>query len=201
MTAPSTAKPDTAVHFRPAARDDARTIAELYSIASDGVSDYIWSQLAEPGEELLDVGAKRYARENTAFSYQNCEMAEFDGTVAGMLLGYRVPPADPNDEPVSDPILKGLSELEIPDSYYIAGIAMWPDRRSAGIGSALMARAHERARTDGMTQASLIAFERNDAAVRLYERLGYGIVDRRPLVPHPLIHYTDGDALLMAIDL
>ena len=191
----------SAAQFRPATRADARTIAELYRIASDGVSDYIWSQLAEPGEDLLDVGAKRYARENTGFSYQNCDMAELDGATVGMLLGYRMPPRDPDEEPVTDPVLKGLAELEVPDSYYIAGIAMWPEQRSLGVGSALMARAHDRARAGGMSQASLIAFERNEAAVRLYERLGYKIVDSRPLVPHPMIHYTDGAAFLMAIDL
>jgi ribosomal protein S18 acetylase RimI-like enzyme len=32
--------------------------------------------------------------------------------------------------------------------------------------------------------------------VRLYERLGYRVVDRAPVVPHRLIDY-DGDALLM----
>jgi ribosomal protein S18 acetylase RimI-like enzyme len=64
-----------------------------------------------------------------------------------------------------------------------------------------MARAHRQARENGYKPASLIAFERNVDAVRLYERLGYRIIDRRPVYPHPFLHYKDGDALLMAIDL
>jgi len=203
MNAPMTTASSNDAQFRPARREDARTIAEFYRVASDGVSDYVWSKLAEPGEELLDVGARRYARENTEFSYQNCElaeMAEMDEAIVGMLLGYRSPEPEPGAEPVDDPILAGLSELEIPGSFYIAGIAVAPTLRSSGIGSAMMARAHDRARAGGMTQASLIAFEPNPA-VRLYERLGYRIVDRRPVVAHPLFRYTDCDALLMAVDL
>ena len=42
----------TDVIIRPARREDAGTIAALYRISSDGVADYIWSRLAEPGEAL-----------------------------------------------------------------------------------------------------------------------------------------------------
>jgi len=192
---------ETRARFRPATRADARDIALFYRMASEGVSDYVWSLLAEPGEDLLEVGARRYERENTDFSYENCEIAEFDGKVAGMLFGFRMDPPEPDAEPMDDPVLKPYAELELPNSFYIAGIAIQPELRSTGIGSALLARAHRQARADGYKQASLIAFERNVDAVRLYERLGYRIIDRRPLVPHPLIHYKDGDALLMAFDL
>jgi hypothetical protein len=56
--------------IRPATVGDARTIAEFYQLCSGGVADYIWSQLAEPGGDLLDVGTRRYAREGVPFSYQ-----------------------------------------------------------------------------------------------------------------------------------
>ncbi len=67
------------VEFRPARRSDARDIARLFQITSEGVADYIWSQLAEPGQALLDVGAIRYARDDVDFSYQNCLIAEAEG--------------------------------------------------------------------------------------------------------------------------
>ena len=56
--------------------------------------------------------------------------------------------------------------------------------------------ATEQARESGFNGLSLVAFEQNEGAVRLYERLGYQEIDRAPVVPHPLIH-LDGDALLM----
>lgn len=44
------------VEFRSALRSDARDIARLFRISSEGAADYIWSQLAQPGQDLLDVG-------------------------------------------------------------------------------------------------------------------------------------------------
>lgn len=46
---------------------------------------------------------------------------------------------------------------------------------------------------------SLIVFEQNTEAKRLYERHGFREVTRRPVVPHQLIRYT-GDALLMVAE-
>lgn len=57
------------VKFRSAVRTDAREIARLFQISSEGTSDYIWSQWAEPGQDLLDVGATRYARDDVDFAY------------------------------------------------------------------------------------------------------------------------------------
>jgi ribosomal protein S18 acetylase RimI-like enzyme len=48
----------------------------------------------------------------------------------------------------------------------------------------------------GFAVLSLLVFEQNRRAVALYHRLGYREVDRRPVVPHPLIHHT-GDVILM----
>lgn len=39
--------------LRPARKSDSRTIARLYSVASDGVADTIWAQRAAPGDALL----------------------------------------------------------------------------------------------------------------------------------------------------
>src|SRR5471030_1250987 len=76
-----------AVEFRSALRADAREIARLFQISSEGAADYIWSQLAQPGQDLLDVGASRYARDDVDFSWQNCLIAQAEGNVIGMQIG------------------------------------------------------------------------------------------------------------------
>ena len=48
----------------------------------------------------------------------------------------------------------------------------------------------------GFAELSLLSFEQNEGATALYLRLGFEIVARSPVVPHPLIHHT-GDLLLM----
>jgi ribosomal protein S18 acetylase RimI-like enzyme len=182
------------VTIRPARRDDAGAIAALYRISSDGVADYIWTLLAEPGEDLLEVGRRRYAREGTPFSYQNCTIVEAAGVIVGMLVAFPMH-VDP-DEVESDPVLAPYGALEEDESYYVCGVALFPSHRGLGLGTRLMALAEEQAAARGLTKLSLIVFEANQGAKRLYERLGYRETARARIVPHPLIHHT-GDALLM----
>ncbi|MGI9309352.1 MAG: GNAT family N-acetyltransferase [Gammaproteobacteria bacterium] len=184
--------------FRPASIDDCRTIASLYSISSDGVADYIWSGLAEPGEEIMDVGARRYARENSAFSYTNCLLAEVDGSTAGFLVAFPMH-VEPT-EPESDPVLAPYSKLEEDNSYYVCGMAMFPEYRGQGIGTRLLDHAERDAKARGYNKLSLIVFEQNVGAKRLYLRQGFREASRQAIHPHPLIHY-DGDALLMVKDI
>lgn len=180
--------------FRPARKEDCPAIAALYSISSDGVADYIWSRLAQPGEDPLAVGARRYAREDTAFSYLNCTVIEHDDRVIGMLVAFpmHVDPA----ETESDPVLAPYSKLEVDDSYYICGMAIIPEYRGRGLGTRLLGLAEEQAGNKGFDKLSLIVFEQNTGARKLYYRHGYGEAGREAVFPHPLIHYT-GDAVLM----
>ena len=182
------------LHVRPATKDDCGTIAALYSISSDGVADYIWTKLAGPGEDILEVGRKRYEREGSAFSYENCVVVENEGQVVGMLVAFpmRIDPSEVED----DPVLIPYGKLEEDDSYYICGMAMFPEFRGCGMGTKLLALAEQHAIERGFDKLSLIVFEQNTGARRLYERSGFSEIAREPVFPHPLIHYT-GDALLM----
>ena len=51
------------ITFRQARKDESRTIARLFSIASDGVADYVWTKSLNPGEDILDAGERRYSDE------------------------------------------------------------------------------------------------------------------------------------------
>jgi len=180
--------------FRPARRQDCLDIAALYRISSDGVADYIWSKLAGPGEDPLIVGQRRYAREDTVFSYLNCTVIEYAGRVIGMLVAFSM-----HTDPAaveSDPVLAPYSGLEEDGSYYICGMAVIPEYRGRGLGTRLLALAEEQAAERGFDKLSLIVFEQNEGAKRLYDRHGYNEAGRAAVYPHPLIHYT-GDAILM----
>lgn len=183
------------VSLRAARREDSRAIAELFRLSSGGVADYIWQLLKPeyPGLDLLDIGEQRYAREGVNFSCENCTIAEHDGAVLGMLHAYEM---TDSSEPETDPVLRPYAELEAPGSLYISGVALFPEYRNLGIGSRLMDAAMQTARERDVPKLSLIAFEQNEGSWRLYLRLGYDVVDQRPVVPHPLIRYT-GNALLM----
>lgn len=185
--------------FRPALQSECRIVANLYSTASDGVADYIWSQLAGADEDMLEIGARRYAREDSQFSYKNCTMAEFNGKVVGMMVAY---PMGDNPQSVADvdPVLRPYAILEQPGSYYICGVAVYPQYRNHGVGSRFIDIAQRNAHVWGLAQLSLIVFEQNADAKRLYDRNGFYEIARQPVVPHPLIRHT-GNALLMVKDL
>lgn len=183
---------------RPATKADCAAIASLYQISSDGVADYIWTKLAKPGEDILDVGRRRYERKDTLFSFQNCTIVDVDGAVAGMLVAFPMH-VDPTYVE-KDPVLAPYSALEEDDSYYICGMALFPEHRGRGIGTELLSLAEAHARDRGFHKVSLIVFEQNTGARKLYERSGYRETRRAAVHPHPLIHHT-GDALLMVKDL
>lgn len=132
------------------------------------MADYIWTSLAEPGEDILEVGRKRYEREDSAFSYRNCTIVEADGDVIAMLVAFPMH-VDP-DEHETDPVLAPYSELEEDNSYYICGMAVFPEYRGRGIGTRLLELAEELAHEEGFDKLSLIVFEQNEGAKRLYER-------------------------------
>jgi ribosomal protein S18 acetylase RimI-like enzyme len=188
--------------YRPANVDDGRFIAEMIEVSSDGVALIEWAEEAQKvdGRTALDVGAEIYASEDGDYSYRNCWIAEVSRRQAGMLLAFPMRASEPADivPPPFDgtDVFAPYKYLEAPDTWYICGVAVLHEYRGHGIGTGLMKIAREQALAHGYSQLSLVVFEENIAAVRLYKRLGYKIIDAAPVVAHPLIRYT-GNALLM----
>lgn len=186
--------------LRPARPADCGDIADLFLLASDGMAEYIWRRVGPEGVPLREVGRRRYAREGVAFSYQNCLVAEEGRRVAAMLHSFPMAPreqAADSEAKAVDPVLQPYTELEDPGSLYVSGIAVYPEHRGRGLGRTLVVEALARAEALGLPRVSLICFEGNERAMQLYRRLGFAEVGRRPVVPHPCLHYKDGDALLL----
>jgi len=165
-------------------------------MASDGVADYIWSKLADAGENLLDVGQRRYEQEGLAFSYRNCIVATLEDRIVAMLVAFPMIEDPDGEEPDEDPVLAPYGKLEEYDSYYVCCMAVNADYRNQGIGKKLLEIAAKNAKENGYSKLSLIVFEENTGAKALYESRGFKEVLRERVVPHPLIQ-CDGDALLM----
>ncbi len=189
------------IQIRTARKEDSRKLAQLFSISSDGIADYTWSTMAGPGEDILDVGARRYSRDNTQFSYENCAIAEIDGEIVGMLATFPMGTGEGNySKKDIDHVLAPYTKLEQPNSLYIAGMAVFPEYRGNGIGRKFLEIAERQAKALGLNQVSLIVLEENRGAKRLYDRHGYYEIAREKVVPHQLIHYG-GYALLMVKDI
>lgn len=100
------------------------------------------------------------ARSGGFFSEHSPPSAHLIAEVEGRLVGYiRI-------QPVS----------ALPENAHvlgIAGLAVAPAARGAGIGAALLAAAEAHARSRGARKLSLRVLGTNAAARRLYERLGF----------------------------
>jgi len=186
--------------LRPARRGDCVDIARLFLASSDGLAEYIWGPHVGGRGSFITVGTARYAREGVAFSFRNCIIAEYDGRVAGMMHSFPMDEPAEGAAPETDPVLRPYAELEDYGSLYVSGVAVYPDFRSLGIGTRLLEAADGRAQSLARPRVSLICFDENRAALGLYRRFGYREIDRRPIHPHPTLHFEKGDALLLVRD-
>ncbi|MBV1789858.1 GNAT family N-acetyltransferase [Marinobacterium sp. D7] len=182
-----------------ALKSDADDLAYLIDIAGEGMPQYLWSQLAEPGQTALEVGALRAAREEGGFSYRNALVCRDQGSVLGMVVAYRLP--DPYVVGAASEypeIVLPLIELEAlaPGSWYFNAIATYEAARGQGIARMLMLESKERGRLQGCTEASLIVASANKRARHLYQQLGYQDIASRPIIEYPGCPYG-GDWVLM----
>jgi ribosomal protein S18 acetylase RimI-like enzyme len=167
--------------LRPARREDAGHLARLVELASEGLTSYLWAQMAEPGEDPFAFGARRAARDEGAFSWRNATIAELDGRVAGGLVTYRI---GEEPEPLDElpPLFRPLQALEnrALGTQYVNVLATYPELRRRGIATSLLAEAARR--SAGAPGLSLIVADRNAGARRLYERSGFVQAAREAIV-------------------
>jgi ribosomal protein S18 acetylase RimI-like enzyme len=172
-------RPD-APSLRPARPADAEDLARLGNLAGEGLAFAFWAGLAGPGEAPLDVGIRRAARGEGAFSWRNAVIAELDGRVAGALVAYHVRRPEPLD-PVPA-VFRPLQALEnrAVGTLYLNVLATYPEFRRRGVASRLLAEAERWGR--GSRGLSLIVADRNLAALGLYEAFGFREAGREAMV-------------------
>lgn len=187
------------MQIKDASKDDAVDLAYLINLAGEGIPEYLWKNIAEKGESPWEVGAKRAAREEGGFSYNNARICVAENILQGMILSYQQDNpyhvGNINDFP---PIVRPLIELEskAPGSWYINAVATFEQYRSQGVAQALILDAENKAKACGCDAISLIVASENRRAKKLYDFLGFNIADALPVVTFPGCHYA-GKWLLM----
>jgi ribosomal protein S18 acetylase RimI-like enzyme len=170
---------------RPATPDDAQAMVDLVNYAGEGMPDYIWARIAEPGQSARDVGLERARRDSGAFTWRNTVVRDDEGTVSAALIGYPLPDVpEPGSCDGLPPMFVPLQELEdlACGTWYINVLATYPEHRGRGFGAALLKIAESKATQTGCHGLSLIVSDANEGARRLYERHGYNAQARRTMV-------------------
>ena len=186
---------------RPARKSDASEIALLVNIAVHGGMAQGWAHddEAEGTYEPLEVGRLEMMRDDTEFGWRSATMAEVDGEVVGMLLGYR---KDDGFEPVPANVtgfMRPIEELEAEANgrWFISMLGVHKHWRGKGVGSVLLEVADGKRQETAAGGIALIVEDANEGARRLYERRGFGVTDRRPMVAYPGGSRPGRDWLLM----
>lgn len=171
------------ITLRPARRSDAPDMARLADLAGQGLPAHLWARIAAPGESVWDVGARRAARDEGAFSWRNATLAEVDGVPAGMVLDYPLPDAPPPEEDLP-PMALPLRRLEdrALGAQYLNMLAVFPGRRRLGVAARLVTDALARAAARGARDAALITADGNAGARAFYAAQGFAERAREPLV-------------------
>jgi GNAT superfamily N-acetyltransferase len=167
--------------IRPARRQDAGFLLPLVNRASEGIAAHVWAQVAEPGQDPMDLGLSRIESEDAGISYNNAWIAEVADRPGGCLIAFRKPDAPEHVDPDVPPMFRPLLELEnaAAGTGYVYVLSTLAEMRGQGIGSQFLTFAE---RYRGPLGMSLIVANNNVGARRLYERCGYRAVSSRPMI-------------------
>lgn len=177
--------------IRPATKADASEVALLVNIATHGGIRTGWEhdERAVGTYDPLEVGRIDMLDETSGLNWRNASMAESDGEVVGMLLGY----PEPDDMGPFPADLAGflvpIVELEwlAGGQWFISMLGVHVPWRSRGIGGRLLALAEEKQAETKRRGLALIVEDHNAGARALYERMGFAVTASRPMR-----HYPDG---------
>jgi ribosomal protein S18 acetylase RimI-like enzyme len=193
-----------AITVRPARKSDASDIALLVNIAVHGGLGKRWAEdeAAKDTYDPVEIGRLAALADEAPFTWRNATMAECDGEIAGMLMGYREPD---NAEPLSGdltPFLLPIYQLEAEAAgyWYIAMLGVHLNWRGRGIGSRLLDVAERKAKETAAGGLALISEDVNAGAIRLYERRGFRVRAKRKMVRFPDGGPNGQDWLLMVKD-
>lgn len=180
---------------RPARKSDASEIALLVNIAVHGGIAGGWAHAAQAGGtyDPIEVGRLQMMDDAAEFGWKSVTMAEVDGEVVGMLLGYRKEDAFTPVPATVTGFMRPIEELEAEanGSWFISMLGVHVTWRSRGVGSALLDVADIKRLETLANGVSLIVEDHNDGARKLYGRRGFAVRDKRRMVGR------GGDWLLM----
>jgi ribosomal protein S18 acetylase RimI-like enzyme len=187
--------------YRKGRKEDALFMAGLVRAAAGGVVEYLFHELV-PGVTPVQAVASGLEREDGFHSYRNALVAVHQEAVVGVALAYpsrhhRVTPEMEKFFPKERlEHLRCFYEARVEESLYLDSLAVEPGFQRRGIGAGLIHGIQQKAKQMGIHAVSLMVFADNDAALQLYEKMGFELVQRVDLAPHALIPHEGGCLLL-----
>lgn len=173
--------------------EDARHFSELVVFTSPTLYPALF------GSTVKRLMEKIFRHRRHYFSFDCSYFAEVDGKTAGMAQLHKRRPGRKEMTRLSLLLLKYLN-WRLPTKVinllrserimwyangkdcYLSNVAVYPEFRGQGIGTKLLAAVEEEVKDIGRKRIVLKAETHNKRAINLYERLGYKIEQRTPVL-------------------
>jgi len=136
-----------------------------------------------------------FRQRRNLFSFEHSYFTEVDDTKAGMILGYDWKNQGREEWRTGLLLIKYMKLgffVRIPallmalrlvgraegNEYYISNVAVYPEFRGAKLGTNLLLKMEEEAKSSGAGKIVLDVEVDNQSAIELYNRLGYSVVGK-----------------------
>jgi ribosomal protein S18 acetylase RimI-like enzyme len=180
--------------IRPAAREDADSVARLLYETATGLYDVY----AGGSRRALRILRAAYCRAGNSASQEIVSVAEIEGEVAGAVATFPVTEGDrrasrflrvtlartpPWRWPRAISLFHrgaDLTPVPPPQSLYVDALATDARFRRRGVARALLEEAERQATAGGLRHVALDTAATNAAAQALYEAAGFRVTERRP---------------------
>lgn len=188
---------DSAFRLRAAAATDIETLIDLMMVSSWGGIEAAWERARGPDETWRERGAAEIADIACGIGYSRFVLAEEDGRPAGMILLNILGDTDMIDPEREPPAQAGALFLikQADHSVFVREIAVADWARGRGLATQLLAFADDIAEARATARVTLIVNDFNEAAHRLYRKLGFRPISQVPSIGHPA--FPDSSALVL----
>jgi len=180
--------------IRAATSADANFAASMIYLSMDHLSDHLFEM---PQDVIEKMVAKLFVRNAGRFGYRSTFIAEFENEPVGAMVVER-------GDQVNRLILETIPHLiavlgfvravrfvwravTLPggreaydDEFFVSNLGVLPSMQGRSFGSQMLAYVEQLARENDLKKCSLIVSWHNTLAKRLYERIGYRVVETVP---------------------
>ncbi|WP_416145470.1 GNAT family N-acetyltransferase [Planococcus koreensis] len=179
------------ITLRQARPEDGTAAAPLIVNAIGDIANHMTAQ-QEPHlvlAKISDMVRGKHTRHSHRFTY----IAEVQDAIAGVLVLYHGSEAEALDRFLFDELRKSGHDRTIEkeahlDEWYIDTVSVDAAFQGNGIGTALLSHAEKVVSAKGGGKLSLNVDTGKEAAIRLYQRLGYTISEPWTIIGEPFHH-------------
>lgn len=174
------------MNYRLAKAEDKNLVVPLMLQAMDDLAQkFVNSKKTSDAVSLFE---HFFEQKDNMYSFENTIVCEEGGVIIGSITAYDGAKLEELRQPFLDYIKKvyhfnsPLENETEAGEFYLDTVSVASNKQGLGIGAKLIQQMAQHARQLGHQKIGLLVDKNNPNAKRLYERLGFEVVDEKPLL-------------------